>query len=75
MRLLVSVGFDVNAIGRISALHEAAWSGDIGMVRLLLELGADPTLLDREHHATPLGWARYNQQHEVVSYLGSRGLG
>lgn len=69
VRLLAGLGFDVNAVGRISALHQAAWDGDLALVRLLLELGADPSCPDPAHHSTPLGWARYNQQHEVVAYL------
>jgi hypothetical protein len=32
-------------------------------------LGADPTIADPDHHSTPLGWARYNQQHDVAEYL------
>jgi hypothetical protein len=69
VRLLAVLGFDVNAVRRITALHQAAWAGDLDMVRLLLELGADPTLLDQSFNATPLGWARHNQQHEVAAYL------
>jgi hypothetical protein len=38
-------------------LHRAAWSGDARMVDLLLERGADPTIQDRQHDATPAGWA------------------
>lgn len=72
VRLLAGLGFDVNAVGRISALHQAAWDGDLTLVRLLLDLGADPACLDLAHQSTPLGWARYNQQHEVVAYLEPR---
>lgn len=39
-------------------LHEAAWLGDLETVELLLSLGADPTLRDLEHDATPLEWAQ-----------------
>jgi ankyrin repeat protein len=39
------------------------------MVKLLLELGADPTLRDPNYHSTPIGWAFHNQQHNVVDYL------
>ena len=39
------------------------------MVKLLLELGADPSLRDLAFHSTPIGWAFHNQQHEVVDYL------
>ena len=69
VRLLASLGFDVNALRRTSALHEAAWRGNLELVTSLLDLGADPGLLDTAFHATPLGWARHNQQHEVAAYL------
>jgi ankyrin repeat protein len=42
---------------RHTALHAAAWNGDVAMVRLLLAAGADATARDHEHDATPLGWA------------------
>ena len=69
VRVLAGLGFDVNALRRTSALHEAAWRGNLELVTSLLDLGADPGLLDTAFHATPLGWARHNQQHEVAAYL------
>ena len=69
VELLVALGFDVNAVGRASALHEAAWAGHLPMVRALLALGADATILDPTYHAPPLGWARHNQQHAVAALL------
>ena len=39
------------------------------MVKLLLELGADPNAKDPTHGSTPLGWAEYNGQTEVANYL------
>lgn len=45
--------------GGHSALHEAAYRGDAELVRTLLDLGADPTLQDTDHHATPVGWAEH----------------
>lgn len=41
-----------------TALHSAAWNGDVNMVVHLLENGADPAALDEEHHTTPLVWAK-----------------
>jgi ankyrin repeat protein len=46
--------------------------GNLEMVRLLLELGADPNVRDPTHNSTPLGWARYNGQTEVAQYLEPR---
>jgi ankyrin repeat protein len=41
-----------------SALHSAAWEGDLPMARLLVVAGADPRARDPEHGNTPAGWAR-----------------
>jgi hypothetical protein len=40
-----------------TALHTAAWNGDVRMVELLLERGANPALRDRQHDGTPRDWA------------------
>jgi hypothetical protein len=71
VRLLAQVGFDVNAPRQAgyTALHSAAGAGDLGMVRLLVELGADPAIEDRVHHGTALGWAQYGDQADVAAYL------
>jgi ankyrin repeat protein len=39
-------------------LHSAAWNGDLRMVKLLVEAGADITARDPEHDNTPAGWAK-----------------
>jgi hypothetical protein len=73
VRLLAEVGYDINGLRRAgtrtSALHEAAWNGSMTMIRLLLELGADPTLEDPAYHATPAGWAEHNGHAEAAAYL------
>jgi ankyrin repeat protein len=73
--LLVSLGFPVND-RRGSPLHTAALFGRLGIVKLLVDLGADPTAeIDARpgqftpSDRTPLSWARYMHQHEVVAYL------
>ena len=68
----VAAGADVDAYetGR-TALHQAAWIGDVEMVRALLAAGADPDLADAEHGTTPLGWAEYGRQPETEALLRS----
>jgi ankyrin repeat protein len=74
VKLLVDLGADVNGMianGSLDrgALHNAAGGGDLDMVKLLIGLGADPALRDAPFHSTPIGWARYGQHEDVVSYL------
>jgi ankyrin repeat protein len=69
VRLMAALGFEVDGLTRNTPMHEAAWRGDLGMVQLLAELGANPSVRDTTYHATPLGWAAHNQQLSVVDYL------
>jgi ankyrin repeat protein len=80
VRLLVELGFDINAKGRgdtpieqewSTALHEAAGNGNAELVQALLDLGADRTIEDRRFDSTPEQWARYFG-HESVAELVSR---
>jgi hypothetical protein len=68
VELLISCGFDVNALGRSdvpadqpwhTALHVAAENGDLTLAQTLLRLGADPAIRDKHYRGTPLGWARH----------------
>jgi hypothetical protein len=52
-------------------LHHAAWSGELDLIRRLLEAGADPNLVDHRFGTTPLGWAQHAYQTEAAAYLGS----
>lgn len=72
VRLACRLGFDVNAALPWTALHKAALAGDAEMVRVLLELGADPSLRDHDHDATPLEWARFAGRTEVAELLSRR---
>jgi ankyrin repeat protein len=58
---LLSQGANANAHSdwgsQGSALHSAAWNGDLRMVKLLVDAGADITARDPEHNNTPAGWA------------------
>ena len=54
--MLLELGFDVNARPRTAPLHEAAMRGNIRVITLLLEHGADPDVHDTAYDATPAGW-------------------
>jgi len=77
---LLERGANVNARAewgsRHTALHSAAWNGDLKMVALLVDAGADRSARDAEHDGTPLGWAETSievtnnpQCAEVAAYL------
>jgi ankyrin repeat protein len=74
VRLIAGLGVDLNAmvpgtgLDR-AALHQAALMGDLAMVRLLVELGADTTLKDCTYNSPPLGWANYADKAEVAEFL------
>jgi ankyrin repeat protein len=69
IRLMAELGFDLSPLTRNTPLHDAAWAGELELVRLLVELGADPTVRDPHHNSSPLGWAAHNHQSAVVEYL------
>ena len=75
-----SVGFPLDDEGG-GPLHVAALFGNLEVVKTLIRLGADPTAQAHDgdtpgqfapHDPTPLGWAQYNHQHEVVEFLLGR---
>jgi ankyrin repeat protein len=81
---LLSQGASANARSaaqsRHTALHSAAWNGDVDMIRLLLHAGADRSLRDEQYDATAEGWAETSIQVtnnprclEVLSVLRARG--
>lgn len=79
VRLAVELGWDVSARARTdvpseqgweTALHHAAGRGDADLARLLLDLGADPTVRDGRFAATPAEWAGHAGHPELVSVLG-----
>jgi ankyrin repeat protein/ketosteroid isomerase-like protein len=69
--LLIELGFDVNARDRTAPLHEAAMHGNLPVIRLLLEHGADPNIHDTGYDATPAGWAEHHEQREAQQLLGA----
>jgi ketosteroid isomerase-like protein len=69
--LLIELGFDVNARSRTAPLHEAAMRGNLPVIELLLDHGADPNIRDSGYDATPAGWAEHHGQHEAQQLLES----
>ena len=53
-------------------LHVAAGAGQLDIVRLLLDHGADPAATDPEFHATPRQWAEFLHHPEIAAYLCER---
>ena len=45
------------------------WKGRLDLARTLLRLGADPGLRDQRFGSTPLGWARYFGQEQLIGLL------
>ncbi|MGH3723391.1 MAG: ankyrin repeat domain-containing protein [Phycisphaerales bacterium] len=68
---------DVNARDEEGAtpLHQAAWAGDLALIRRLLEAGADRAITDLRFGTTPLGWAEHAYQTEAADLLRHDGLG
>lgn len=50
-------------------LHQAAWEGDLELIRRLLKAGADPSLTDGRFGSTPLQWAEHAYQTEAADLL------
>jgi ketosteroid isomerase-like protein len=67
--LLIELGFDVNARPRTAPLHEAAMRGDLPVIQLLVDRGADPNIHDTGYDATPAGWAEHHGQREAQELL------
>ena len=64
-------GAPVSTTGR-TPLHLAAGAGELAVVKLLLDHGADPAATDPEFHATPLQWAEFLHHQDVVDFLANR---
>lgn len=71
VELALDAGFAIDALARSdvpieepweTALHAAAHAGDLDLIRLLLDRGADPTIRDGRFQGRPLEWARHNGQ-------------
>ena len=52
-----------------TALHTAAWNGDLELVRRLVSLGADLDARDGRYDGRPVDWAGHARHPDVVSFL------
>jgi ankyrin repeat protein len=71
IRLMVALGFDLNERKRTAPIHLAAAGGHLEMLKLLIELGADPSLRDEEYDGTALGWAEFSGRTAVIEWWKS----
>ncbi len=75
LRLLLDAGEDPNRYNPVGGhshstpLHQAAGSGRLDVVRLLVERGAKLDWKDTMWHATPAEWAHHEGRAEVEAYL------
>ena len=71
VRLLLDEGTPVDVSNRQNtrALHEAAAHNAIDVAKLLIERGAEIDPRERQFDSTPIGWAAYADQQEMVEFL------
>lgn len=79
VRLMLDAGEDPNRYNpegfhsHSTPLHQAVWSDQIDVVRLLVERGARLDMRDTIYRGTPLGWAKYGKRDAIAEYLAERG--
>ena len=75
IKLLLAAGFDPDRRGWLgqTALHHYAGRGETAAVKLALDHGADPNVLDDERHGTPLAWAASAGHLDAARLLVDRG--
>jgi ankyrin repeat protein len=61
--------WNVIGVNNGTALHRAAWEGDLEMVKRLVAKGADIGNRDNPFDSTPLSWAQHNKQQQVFDWL------
>jgi len=78
VRLMAELGFPLgdttwhDGVGinlAATPMHNAAWMGNLEMVKLLIALGAPTRARDPQYGGTPPGWAATNRQPRVVEHL------
>ena len=69
-RSFIHDGANVNS----KAIHFAAWKGNINMLRILLDLGADVYWINQRYMSYPMHWAAFFGQTEAAALLIERGV-
>ncbi len=64
VRLMLKAGLPVDAVSQhhSTALHWAAWHGNVEMVQLILQHQPELENTDNDFKATPLGWATHGSE-------------
>ena len=75
VRLMAHLGFDLDRVGNVAPLHQAAFQGHLGMVEMLISKGASLNVRDAYHAATPLQWAMTAGSSAVVDHLEDAPIG
>lgn len=70
--LLIDLGSDPNqpdSMGGRVALHEAAWLGEMDVIKILIDAGADTDIRESAHNTSPIGFADHAGQVIARDYL------
>ena len=72
VELLLERGWPADAAleNKQTALHYAAWHGNLAMVRTLLAHGAPVQVFETEHGGSPLGWALHGSLQSWLRHKG-----
>ncbi len=75
VRSMLEVGWPVNSIGpeRATALHWAAFHGNLDITREVLRAKPDVNLQEPTHNGTALGWAIFGSRHGWYCRTGDYG--
>jgi hypothetical protein len=67
--VLLALGFPVEGSTGRSALHHAAADGNLELVHLLIQHGANIGARDPIYNVTPIEWARFFSRDDVIEFL------
>jgi hypothetical protein len=64
----------VRAIASAALCGTSSLRGDMTIIKLPVELGADSTIADTEFNATPSGWANHAGHADAAKHLEQRAV-